>query len=1505
MASGRKHALRLVGDVTLAVLSAAIERSVRAASDATGAREHIAHWSMLAIDLSEVRSIRLPAIAYLASLIDFRLSRGLLVSLTWPKPRHDNVEARSALARSEFADTVRAIDLYRCLSEFGSSPTWPTSIDQGIFGVQLERLTKDSFEWDRSSGVWRGSPKLTMKFQTRLTQQLRAGDLIDEVEVVNFANSLLLEAAWNAVLHSEPGSEGGGVSFMAGELELFAKGGRSARQGLSFAFADFGVGVASTLGKKFDSDATPAQREGSRRAAILRYALLPNTSSRPLLPLGRPDWGNRGLHEMSNFMRRGGELRIQSDSVCLVVDANADRIPPIERETKRTAPGVVIWGHLAPPSRAEILERIASANDGWELTAPLFAVAVDVDGSCQVDESVRKLGLSLALDGIAILDYYAGAARLHDFEAFIDALTEQRRNLQLVIVNCNVPFAQLRTAAIQMGKMSRPPLLISSDGEAVLLAEDSDDPDVAEACARLHLRLAASRGGRRSSGGPLAVELDLKTICELTKRVNTEYLSAGFASPIAGNGFVEGAIRLLNGKTVTRYFAIARNYAARADARERWSASFALGVRALLAGTHVRGRSTADTNTWLVGISAVPFELLQSVARRLGTEPSPLIAHVRAYDAPSRAEIAQSIPEGSKIVLLTDVVVSGRQLRAFRLQLERNNCTVIGAVAASDAMRRSVDVGAPLIALADFSVETTDAWDENALVVDEVSLEPRSVFKEDRQAVERVEETLALLRGSSAVRSGHIAEGNRHTDLYVDVPRLMRERREELIGRIRSVVEHHLFRRGWDGAAAKPFSPAIVVQPSGVSRIELGGRDGKSREARHRQALRDLTQRVVSSLGWSAESYQVSRRFDDLGNPRLPTGSEALAGIASSDVLIVDYAIVSGGTAKALLRDVARQGARRVLYVCLMSRLPLRELAWWEHQSSIRNEAGDVACEYQMAFPLVLPVPFYGESSCPIEAAHVQLREVVRDGGPPATVASSMLAEMLPIVRLDALDESTEQFEAGELDYRVIVEVAAEIPEATTSILSRTDTLRKAGRFDLLAKLLMRNQALLTRPRLREVLGHEIEEAASIAGRQQNGGHDGRLAMALLRSAFADRFAFEAEAFVLSASQDAESAERFALHLYTLDHIAQKQQSVQQAAAQLAEACIAALGAPAEGDNTERWRRAFVMVRHLSSPQIGRAEVGRTLHERLMRLRDVVGAPGAGHRARQYLAAFRRWQDAARTIAIPADTRANAPNDWASVVPYLLEELRSALVGCRELWEGMQHYRRQGIAGSRLDHTGLTDDDLKYLLSMDTRRDLFVEDVNQISFALEEVARARPLRGTMENLHELSNELLGRLVDQRSRLLITLRSITSYSVEAIIQRARERLRFYCSWLDEEVMRCGVSDCNASSTVLADPDVVDEVVDAIAANIMEHAFPDGFSAEAEVSVQAEEKDGLLHIRISHNGKIGNGPERRNTLELRGALEVLGGLLQLQSPGKESGMMRHTSTISLAVWNGGAA
>jgi adenine/guanine phosphoribosyltransferase-like PRPP-binding protein len=809
-------------------------------------------------------------------------------------------------------------------------------------------------------------PALSSRREAYLKEVMLESGALDEKALHLLTNVICLQLGWNAIQHSTHSSKDA-IGVLGGVIIASDGGARS----IDFCLGDWGVGIPHRLHQQYMRSGSTYhdQHNCSKATAIVRSSLDPDAHV-GLVSGGPSDaTGDRGLKRVAAELNPpdlidSDWIKLASSGGMVVLERRAALVHPTLNDdfAHHPLPGTQVFVHLSVAgngalARSDVNDKLVPALDialvrhDGELSdvVPTSDVAsehttraserdflVDLDFQQMTPAQFERIFRSSTAEKHRAVLFWNAPSGPNDLERLLGRLISEVRELPqeilLVRSSCDALHWRCRSGtAAALSPYSLESWLISPGSRAM---QKND-----------------AVGGR--------VQLVSSVFGAIAEALNTNYLEDGFGRPNVDQGFYQGKIHLLSGRTVRRFFSIVRNIAA-GDGVHRWATTCAAGIDA------IRSKFPETHSFVVLGIGVAMREILARAWEDCGFNAA---AHVlMTYDIPTREELRAALASTSaSVILVSDFVSSGSLLEATTDALDRMQLPVVGVLALVDA-RDGQGLSGPaqsatwVVGSRLTPGDSVSQSVEEEYWVDPVSSIPTTV-RPGGTLDPRIHETLNILCDSHSLKCGHIVDGTRHMSVFVDVQALVTEKGEWLFKRLQDECDRRMKQRGW-----KAFNPVVVMFPTGIARIEsLGGADNKSSTIVFDAPVREYLP-LIQRLWPDIKAIEVPRAFDPGGRARCARKVELgdAPDLSNADVIVADDCLWTGNSAEQIVRLAVAHGARRVLVVPLLARLHQDRLLHWENVTQTQTDEATCA-EVCYAFPMVLPIPSYSAQDCPYE----------------------------------------------------------------------------------------------------------------------------------------------------------------------------------------------------------------------------------------------------------------------------------------------------------------------------------------------------------------------------------------------------------------------------------------------------------------------------------------------------------------------------------------------------------
>ena len=287
--------------------------------------ETLSHLTVSFIGVGPTDTLRIEDLATLALVIRAVAEAGCSVVVELPKPYRGEP---SRIYR--FLERIGFCDLF---TEIHSSSKWRKNVE--VLGhdqhfspshftetlehyIPLQWFSVEEFALSESQNMWQVRPTIEPYLERQFRSLLQTHGLSDDDTIDLLTKTMFVELGWNAVLHS--GSVAGSAigAFCAQIHYWHDEKRRPLPPKLTFCIADIGRGIPNALRAPFHANTNRGGKYNltqgfSENTAIVRYALDPDSTSRPEMPSNVDREGFRGLAFVASAIRGVGEMSIRSD----------------------------------------------------------------------------------------------------------------------------------------------------------------------------------------------------------------------------------------------------------------------------------------------------------------------------------------------------------------------------------------------------------------------------------------------------------------------------------------------------------------------------------------------------------------------------------------------------------------------------------------------------------------------------------------------------------------------------------------------------------------------------------------------------------------------------------------------------------------------------------------------------------------------------------------------------------------------------------------------------------------------------------------------------------------------------------------------------------------------------------------------------------------------------------------------------------------------------------------
>ena len=1025
--------------------------------------------------------------------------------------------------------------------------------------IPLRWFGNGDFEYDRSVSIWRAHPILKPTVDRQLRAVIQAHGFADLETIDLLTKTIFLEIGWNTVLHSckIPGTGSGVFCGQIGDLIDPTK--KTRQPEVTLCIADLGRGIPEALRGVYNTNAEwhnyHEREQISQNSAIVRYALDPTSTSRPELPSDYDKAGFRGLALVASALEGRGEMLIRSGggAVRLIGKPGGTKALPNDTFREISTGGTQIIGRIrkraAPPVKG------ALEGNRVELPPASFNLVCDLNGNCSAlsdANAARNFAASASVSQqVVIFDLGYADKSTRSLEYLCKSVISLYPDKWLIFWNISTPWTQLAALHDWITAQSAtstlpPPLFVRAHGDARCFGQTKT---LRHAWLKQLLQRKQPKNSTEPTGPGQPLWLTTEEFLAWTFHINSSYLGRGFEVAVHPDGqlgstecgFFSGRIHLLRGGApASRYFSLTTNLNVAPDVNlYRWSESSAAAAVRLLERTPVD-----DAKLVLLGFTGTMREVLARVFVRLQRQCRAYV--LLTFDIPSKEEIASKIHPGDHVLLLTDVISTGTLLDSVSSLVRAVGGKVIGVTSLVDArgvvdgVESTIHLGfekRPLVTCG--KLHTLDRHQgqlaDAEYWVDPVSLVPsrKKAWGWSAKVDAKIEKTLSLIVAAKAALCGHIVDGARHTSVYVNLQRLLIEQDLPLQDQINAICDERLAQRGWND-----FTPSVVLYPSGISRIESVSSPELSHAETvtvYRTAVKTYVERLRRKWKHMVPA-EVQRAFDPGGGSRCASTIDQPTSIEGNihDIVVADDGVWRGTTVNALMQIARAMGAERILIVPLLARISPSTAERFELIHSVQGPDDAHAVQVCYAFPLLLPIPYYGSHECPYEITIKRIQDRRTNLRSLVSVADKLTSHLAGRTPGDSPDSV--EFCDSWLRLRAYVELASEHEGILEAVNKLIESIDSPDAMLAMFSMFSEEWRLLGRARLRQTIRATLRTRAEIVALSQEVRSDVRVAaFTVLRSHFCESFVDHLSRISSTAVEDPRLLGRLLLNIATLN----------------------------------------------------------------------------------------------------------------------------------------------------------------------------------------------------------------------------------------------------------------------------------------------------------------------------------------------------------------------------------
>jgi adenine/guanine phosphoribosyltransferase-like PRPP-binding protein len=972
------------------------------------------------------------------------------------------------------------------------------------------------FNLEENQNPYEVEPILSGNQQKQLVDILNTQGFLERDAIDLFVQVLFMELAWNTILHSSP-KPGNGHGIIGAQISHYNRKHvklleQNLERSINLCIGDFGLGIPYTLREYYNKSGKNYEADYgcSISSAIVRCAIEPASTCRTDFPSKSYSEGHRGLARIADSMRpsgkiAAGKLFIASSGGALLLEGHDPVVRPIVDDgfAGTPIPGTFVSARLSlrrDMGRPTILSGLPTSQKPDIFLIPTLGMKEK-----KIYLGKEKFDLS-TFHNFCVLDIgYADIDARH-VEVLVKEITQKSTSRAFIILwNVRSQWNQMEhiiTWWKSFDKPNKPTIaMVRGPNELALLLTGNLHEKHTSLYESFFIKKEEPLSVKDDliSNNSFRYNLNIDAYTEINTLINTNYLAEGFKKEGKREGFFSGKIHLLGGRVVDQFFSVARNSS---DTTRiiRWVNTCAAGILQVIAKTKV-----SIDDLVVLGLAGSIKDILVQAWTTLGIDIPAYT--LMTYDVPTKEELSVNIGERNNVIVVVDVISSASLLQETTRVIKRLGKEVIGIVALVDGRERRREnllttaihvFGSSLRVIKEKQLGLApEYW------VDPISLVPIPTQIFTTSLDPRIDNTLKVVGSSNAIRAGHIVDGQRHLSTYIDIPILLKEKREWLGRRVLEECTLKLKSRKW-----KNFSPKAVLHPSGISRIETVIKPSELNKETivYQTAVKQFLP-ILQQIWPNMHPVEIARAFDPGGQPRCARSLE-LAGakdLIKGDVVVADDCLYTGRATSQLIQLAVSLGAQRILVVPLIARLTQEQLEHWESLYTISFQQNNLT-EICYVFPLFLPIPQYTASECPYEMTEKRLQ---RWKGVSLPLEKE---EIIALKQIEAQPPNrsrghTQEYAETWLRIRTFAELASEHQTALEFLNNELKIKKKPNVRLAVLTLFLEEWNLLGRARLRQSTRPLLRQFAIDALLERDATLEERLmACSLIRSFYPETF---------------------------------------------------------------------------------------------------------------------------------------------------------------------------------------------------------------------------------------------------------------------------------------------------------------------------------------------------------------------------------------------------------------
>lgn len=1100
--------------------------------------------SQVIIDFKGSPYIDINTLAYIALFIRNLAESNIRVILNWPsKFKGSPSSMHKYLDNTGFpklfsAHVTKSNWQNNVISE-GSvyENLYSESIASETHYIKFSWFDESIFAYDKNVGIWQVNPILKNEFRDPIEDILLQQGFINKAVIDIFFKVIFKEIGWNIVLHSS-NVPGAGYGIFGAQINN--------KKILTFTLGDLGRSIPFTLGNNYNLRGLKWESKFTvtSKAAIVRYALEKNSSSRPIFPSAEDEKAFRGLALVANSLNAGSELEFISNGGSLIIKGRQPRSKAKVTDcfAENDYPGTFILGTLSqssdpmngdsykdikPPDEDFTIIRCYSL-DGNPIDRQKFRKELK-SRTKNINQKITHLDIGFTDEGIRFLEYI-----------LIDFIENNGNDCDyLFIWNISSDWSQFQYIfnwIIEQKSSLKFICFINNNNNSYLLNLNNTNKSLK----KFNKHFQINNTIQYHISDVKKIDIDIIKIniiyyIEMCAKLNSHYLQIGFKEEDKNNGFYIGDIQLLNTQSVGWFFSLTKNITQNSNSNlTRWVKSCYVGYVKL-----VSELSEIKDRVLILGFSApirpILYELNSLIQENID------IYSILTYDVPTREELSFILKNYSHVILITDVISTGSLIAEIAEIIRNENKKLVGIITLVDALniKKSFKWNEQIehlkVELLSFGQMKLPYLKDDDFINAKYWIDPISQIPGERDVLSvdidhRIEKSINVLSKNKVAKIAHIVDGTRHSSIYFDLKELLKSKYcVEIEKLVTEEIKTRLNLKEW----TNEFNPCAIIFPIGTSRIEKISEISLTEKETNSKSATNYYIKLIKNIWPNIEEIQVQRVFEPGGISRCAKIVDVKnTSNIKNDFIIADDSIWSGKTFKSLLELAKSLNARKIIFIPLLARFSKSELNYWESIESFYT--GKEKIEVCFIFPLFIPIPFYSNNECPYETT---IRRF--DNWKEKNIMISSLIDRV-VISLKGNDRlanfiEDETYIKYWLKVRTYSELAAENQTALKILI---DFIKEANSpFALLALIhvFLHEWHIIGRARLRQTISNEIlSKCSDIIKSRQNNIELLISTLSLLRSNFPQKFIEELNKINFQEIKDINLIERITIHLSTL-----------------------------------------------------------------------------------------------------------------------------------------------------------------------------------------------------------------------------------------------------------------------------------------------------------------------------------------------------------------------------------